>query len=248
MTALSIHQRCAAIPYGAAELKQAYYKNFGAALLISVSIHILIVAAYYLAPAFPEERPRDVGDEGRERHVTIIPQPPISQPKEPGFQPNTSEYEGRGTVVPVEDNPVSLEKTLAPQGDMNPVSVLPGEGTGGGNGIAGTGGETVRPIEEPEGKELYMVEKEPIIVLTKIPVYPPLALKSELEGKVWIKILVGKDGTPVKAVVLKSTHEIFEEAALQAAREFVFTPGYMSSGPVAVWVSVPFSFRLSSAR
>jgi hypothetical protein len=33
-------------------------------------------------------------------------------------------------------------------------------------------------------------------------------------------------------------------AALEAARRFVFTPGAMSSGPVAVWVSVPFTFRL----
>jgi hypothetical protein len=39
-------------------------------------------------------------------------------------------------------------------------------------------------------------------------------------------------------------NDLYNESALEAAGRFVFTPGAMTSGPVAVWVSLPFTFRL----
>ena len=47
-----------------------------------------------------------------------------------------------------------------------------------------------------------------------------------------------------KAVVLKSSNEMFEASAVKAAMEFLFTPAIMNGHPVSVWVSVPFQFRL----
>jgi protein TonB len=74
-----------------------------------------------------------------------------------------------------------------------------------------------------------------------------MAVRAGLEGTVWVKILVDKDGRPKKAVVVKSTAEMFDDAAVQAAMQFVFTPAVMNNGPVKVWVSIPFRFTLKDA-
>jgi TonB family protein len=47
-------------------------------------------------------------------------------------------------------------------------------------------------------------------------------------------------------VILKSDAEIFNEEAKKAALQWVFTPAVMQQGPVDVWVSIPFRFRLTN--
>jgi protein TonB len=86
-------------------------------------------------------------------------------------------------------------------------------------------------------------------VIKKIePKYPELAMRAGLEGKVWVKIWVDKEGKPRQVVVMKSDAEIFNEPAVEAAKQFLFTPAYMNNGPVAVWVSVPFKFKLADRK
>ena len=68
-----------------------------------------------------------------------------------------------------------------------------------------------------------------------------------IEGTVWVKILVGKDGRPKRAVIMKEIPEgTFREASLEAAMQYIFTPAYMNSGPVQVWTAVRFKFVLQT--
>jgi protein TonB len=77
------------------------------------------------------------------------------------------------------------------------------------------------------------------------PDYPEIARRAGVEGTVWVKILVDKEGKAKKAVVMKSDAEIFDEPAKAAALQWVFTPAIMNNGPVAVWAAVPFRFKLN---
>lgn len=88
------------------------------------------------------------------------------------------------------------------------------------------------------------VEKLPEIITRIAPVYPPLAVKAGIEGRVVVNMLVGKDGHVREVALVHSTADCLNDAALDAARGFVFTPAYMNNGPVTVWVTVPFNFRL----
>ena len=88
------------------------------------------------------------------------------------------------------------------------------------------------------------LDREPQIVKKVEPGYPAAALQAGLEGRVIVKIWVDREGKAGKVVVLKSDNEVFNEAAIEAARQFVFTPAYLNNKPVAVWVSYPFRFRL----
>ncbi len=66
-----------------------------------------------------------------------------------------------------------------------------------------------------------------------------------MEGTVYVKILVDKEGKAKKAIVAKSDSEIFNDNAIKAALQWVFTPAMMNNGPVAVWAMVPFHFKLN---
>jgi protein TonB len=103
------------------------------------------------------------------------------------------------------------------------------------------------PREAPPEPWVY-VEKDPVVVKSVKPLYPVLAMKSGIEGRVLVKLWVGKDGRVREVVVVKSDFEILSEAAVEAAKQFVFTPAYVTGGPVAVWVAIPFDFRLANAR
>jgi TonB family protein len=106
-----------------------------------------------------------------------------------------------------------------------------------------TGADTTHPPAD-----FVDVDKEPVVITKKEPVYPALALKAGMEGRVWVKIWVDKSGLPHQAIILKSDQEIFNAPALDAAMQFRFTPASLKGNPVDVWVSVPFRFKLAEKK
>jgi len=92
------------------------------------------------------------------------------------------------------------------------------------------------------------VEIMPDIINQVNPVYPEEAKKNGIEGRVWVKALVSKEGNVKKAVAVKSDNEIFNQAAIEAAMKYRFTPAMQSGKPVAVWVVMPFKFELDGEK
>ncbi|MEW6511697.1 MAG: TonB family protein [Bacteroidota bacterium] len=89
------------------------------------------------------------------------------------------------------------------------------------------------------------VDVQPEVIKKVDPYFPELAQKAGMEGKVWVKIWVDSTGAVRDVVVLKSDAEIFNAPSIEAAKKFVFKPAYIGNTPVAVWVSVPFRYKLS---
>ena len=123
-------------------------------------------------------------------------------------------------------------------------AIIPSEGgqsaaSGGANSKEGTGREKEEP---PAYYTPYEQAPEPIHRVA--PKYPESANKAGLEGTVWVRIWVDKQGRARKAIVMKSDAEIFNQPATEAALLWVFSPAMMKKGPVSVWVEVPFNFRL----
>jgi protein TonB len=152
-----------------------------------------------------------------------------------------------GVPVPVPDADVSSEQTIATQEEMS-LSTSPSfEDLGSGEQIEVTGDIVIDEVE-PGMDEFVPVEKAPQIVKKGMPEYPELAVRAELEGVVWVKILIDKEGKPQKAVVVKSSAEIFNDPAIAAAMQYLFTPAFMNRGPVKVWVSISFRFQLNDVN
>jgi TonB family protein len=85
---------------------------------------------------------------------------------------------------------------------------------------------------------------EPNITKRKEPVYPEEALRQKLEGTVWVKVWVDSTGKSCHPTILKSTNELFNKAALEAVRQFEFSPALHGGKPVSIWVAFPIRFNL----
>jgi TonB family protein len=102
--------------------------------------------------------------------------------------------------------------------------------------------------QEAPPPDQLAVDKEPAVVKTVAPVYPELAKRSGLEGRVFVKIWVDTEGKPKQVTILKSDAEIFNQPTIDAAKQFLFTPAYIKDKPVDVWVSLPFKYRLAEKK
>lgn len=227
--------------YGAIEIKDSMQLYWMIGLGLAIAIHMAVVFSYKLA-AVPGSGALP-GPFVRGGPVIWYP-PPSINPGGP-VPINVAEHAAKnsvGTPVPVPEGEVDPENTLAPNTAFTPTGSV-GEG--------GTGEpEGEKPIVIPDDPPppWVSVEEMPKVIRRVPAVYPEVALLANLEGTVYVKLWVDKEGKPRDATVVKSDADIFNEAALAAARQFVFTPAYMNSGPVPVWVSIPFKFRIADRK
>ncbi len=109
--------------------------------------------------------------------------------------------------------------------------------------------QVVAPAAKGTGQqqvpENLLVDVQPSVIKRVEPVYPGEALAKGSEGKVWLKILVDTGGKPAQVEVLKSENEYFDQASITAARQWVFSPAMKDNKPVAVWITLPFKFKLA---
>jgi protein TonB len=75
------------------------------------------------------------------------------------------------------------------------------------------------------------------------PVYPPIAQSARVQGIVIIEATIGPDGAVKDAKVLRSI-PLLDAAALDAVRQWVFTPTLLNGVPVPVIMTVTVQFTL----
>ncbi len=229
--------------YGFQELRQLSRKYSVTALIVAGSFHFAGMGAYYGLEALLEEdepiysvRIMKYSDLGPPPSITNSQTAPAVSVEGPIAKPTV------GTPVPVPDAEINPEQTIATQEEMSQAPLL-GEGEP-------VVGQDVRIEEDGPPPDFVPVEKQPqpIPGSSPSPVYPEIARRAGVEGTVWVKIWVDKEGNAKKAMILKSDAPLFDEPAKEAAMKWKFTPAIMNNGPVAVWVSIPFKFRLNAGR
>lgn len=230
-------------PYGAFELKELYPRNYTLGLTIAAIFHISIIAIYFLA-IFLQGGDDNIPFGKKDTFIDIIAQPPFT-PTVPQAPISTGLTKpSKGIPVPVPESSVSAENTLARQSEMNNDYPVVAEGTEKGTLKFSPGKEIPVPENYPAPTDFIPCEKFPEIVVRATPVYPELAVRANLEGKVWVNILVDKQGKVKNAIIAKSNQEIFNQSAIDAAMQYSFTPALQNNKPVAVWVVIPFKFEL----
>jgi len=75
-------------------------------------------------------------------------------------------------------------------------------------------------------------------------VYPEIAKRAGVEGKVYVLAFVNEQGIVTKAQIIKGIGAGCDEAALDAVLKTKFTPGKQRGKPVKVQVSIPIVFKL----
>jgi protein TonB len=228
------------MPYGAPELQSVARPYMVRALFVSSVLSTLLFATFglvrTLVPAASVAPPPIV--------ITLdrIPPPEPIAPAAPvpPVAPAASRRAIAGIALPVPDAQTAPEATIANADELR--TALPGTGTG----------ETPMIVEQPAVAETLpdlrtyvYVEELPAPVSRVSPEYPALAREAGVSGLVVAHLLVGRDGR-VLDVRIDERHSILmlDEAAVRAARQWVFKPALANNKPVAVWVAVPFHFHL----
>lgn len=231
--------------YGAAELKTVFQKYMMYGMAIGSLICLSFVGTYHLTVWLTEE-------EEPTRVVRIVkytdlgPPPSMTQQAAPAVAAAAQAARPSvGLPVPVPDAEVNPDQTVASQTELS--QQTPVVDINAGN--AGAQIEADLKIDD-EGPppDFVPYEKEPTVVKQVLPKYPELAQRAGLEGTVYVKVWVDKEGKVRQVVIQKSDAEIFNEAAKEAAKQWVFTPAVMQKGPVSVWVAIPIKFRLTGNK
>jgi len=123
------------------------------------------------------------------------------------------------------------------------------------------------PIPAPSIPDISY-DKEPTVIKRVDPIYPESMLRGGGEATVYMKAFIGVDGSVIEAKIEKiqvSTDNIiidnknnltkqktdgkaFEEASYNAVKQWIFSPAQIQGKPVAVWVTIPFRFKLSTVK
>jgi protein TonB len=99
------------------------------------------------------------------------------------------------------------------------------------------------PPEEDEVYEFFAVSEKPQIIKKEVPIYPDLARKAQIEGKVVVTVTIDKKGNVEKADIFKSI-PMLDEAAIAAAMRCKFKPAKQRDKFVKVKMNIPFDFKL----
>lgn len=79
------------------------------------------------------------------------------------------------------------------------------------------------------------------------PVYPPLAKAAQISGSVVVEVTVDEEGGVISARAI-SGHPLLKDAAVAAARGWLFSPTKLQGVPVKVIGTITFNFTLGEPR
>lgn len=144
------------------------------------------------------------------------PPPPKAPPKPP--EPVTKKVP-RPDPTPDEPEPIKEPRPPEPSTSTAPPSPMPAEQLG--------------PIRVAPGQGPGLIKKVE-------PRYPPIAQAARLEGTVIVDAVIRKDGSVSDVTILTSTSKMFDQACIDAVRQWRFTP---SPQDVVLTVTVTFKLR-----
>ena len=87
------------------------------------------------------------------------------------------------------------------------------------------------------------VQEKPVLLKRVEPYYPEAARKQKISGMVLVDVVIDTSGSIDKAEIYKSI-KVLDQAALDAAMQFKFSPGKYLDRPVKVKMRIPFKFQL----
>jgi protein TonB len=221
---------------------------------VSVLAHVALVAGVVAVPLLMDTPlPETSAGAVRAFFVTpleLAPPPPPPPPPAPAARPAA-----RAEAPPVEREsgfvaPIETPAEIVPEAglDLGVEGGLPGGVEGGvpGGVVGGIIGGLPDAPPPPPSLEPVRVGgrvREPRKLKAVSPVYPEAARDARLEGVVVLECLIDPQGRVSKVEVLRGV-PLLEEAAVEAVRQWIYTPTLMEGVPVPVLMTVTVRFDL----
>jgi len=207
-------------------------------LVFSVIAHLGVIAAVYIAPAFATD---ELPEPRRTTEFIIVrpimPEPPsvvVHNTPAPSHTAPIDEPDGVKPEPPVaiESAPLIDPGALVggpPFGDLGPVN------------------DVVAAPPLPQGPKepvpVGSIIRAPNKLVHVSPVYPQLALAAKKEGLVILQAVIAEDGSVRDVKVLRS-QPLLDQAAIDAVRQWRFTPSMLHGEAVPVVMTVTVNFTI----
>jgi protein TonB len=178
----------------------------------------------------------------------------------PKLEKSQVDLEGPQELFTVEDIQHTKQENRPPPPPKPPIPIeAPSEDVLEDIEIGDTEIDINEQMEAPPPPKEEKVEEEPtyFVAVEEMPepiggikaiqekiVYPEIAKRAGVEGKVYVLAFVDETGNVTKAQVLKGIGAGCDEAALDAVLKTKFKPGKQRGKPVKVQVSIPIIFKL----
>ena len=175
---------------------------------------------------------------------------PVAPPA-PGVSPRAQRSNTPGA-------PVEAPRGIQPEKPQPPpvhgptvefgLEVEPGVGVPDGFGIDEATGIAPPPPPPPAPRASTPVRpggniKIPKRIAYAAPVYPSIAQAARLEGNVTLEAVIGVDGAITNLHVVRSV-PLLDHAAMDAVRQWRYTPTLLNGVPIPILMTVTVSFRL----
>jgi protein TonB len=208
------------------DLKRKYRRVFETALIIALAL--LIIAFKY----FPEFEQTELNLEGPQELVQVEDVEATKQeaaPPPPPKPPIPIEAPSDEVLEDIEISETELDVNAEVAAPPPPVE---------------------EEEEEVEPVFCVAVEQQPEPIgglegIQKRIVYPEIAKRAGVQGRVFVKAYVDENGNVVKVELLKGIGAGCDEAAMEAVKNTKFSPGRQRGKPVKVQVSIPIVFKLN---
>jgi protein TonB len=219
-------------------------------LLQAAIVSAVLLPALFLTGALPEPQMMMA--------FVAAPPPPPPPPPAPA-PPKTTE-----TKPPSSTRPVMV--TQEPAAPLEPPSDIGAEalqaddegvpgGVEGGvpGGVPGgvVGGlPEVPPPPPPVRRDPVRVGgqiQEPKLLKRVEPIYPPVAVSAHVQGVVILEAIVDREGVVEEVRVLRSANSLLDRAAIDAVRQWQYSPVILNGRPERFILTVVLSFNLTTS-
>ena len=172
-------------------------------------------------------------------------------PPDPPPPPRSGRRTDAPTTVPRDTAPIVAPEEIEPEIDRPPVAPLtPFDGPDLGDMPLGDPAGAFLPdvpvLVRPPAERVYRAGgkiRPPAKVRHVPPVYPPIAQQNKVEGTVILEAVIAETGRVRDVRVLRSV-PLLDQAAVEAVRQWHFTPTLLNGEAVPVVMTVTVRFEL----
>jgi protein TonB len=231
----------------------AHRTKQGYTLPVSIAIHLVVLIAVVVVPLLTSEElpePTSVVKAFFVEPQAAPPPPPPPPPPAPRAQ--TAQPKPVATPPPVTDNkftaPIETPDEVKPEEgiDLGVEGGVPGGVEGGvpGGVVGGVVGGLPDAPPPPQAVRVGGQIKEPKKLKNVNPVYPDIAKQARVQGVVILECTISPQGKVTDVKILRGI-PLLDAAAVEAVKQWVYSPTLLNGVPVPVIMTVTVNFRLA---
>jgi protein TonB len=215
-------------------------------LPVSIALHAAAAVTFVIIPLAADG---DLPDPAALFKASFVKAQPLPPPPERAPVPATRAInpDAAPTVAPA-----TIEPERAPEPTGPPDVGVPG-GTAPFTSVPGAGVETALepppppappPLPAPALVKVGGLVREPRRLVNVNPIYPPIARSAHVEGTVMLEAIINEAGIVEHVKVLRSV-ALLDQAAIEAVRQWRYTPTLLNGTPVSVLMTITIRFTLN---